>query len=322
MARKKVIDEIKEKAAKSTSSVDVGKAVSKAKQIATTTKNNAVDRVKGIDVSPEQILRQALKLPIAQVDRSTFLKKELIKYYPDDTVRLAIENNPAYAGIDKYKINEIANQVIQYETNKVSSISFAAGLPGGVAMAATVPADVAQYFAFILRAMQEIAYLYGFEEFDFENESIDSSTMNEVMIFLGAMFGVSNANAGIKIIAQSAAQKMSKSLANKALTKTAIYPIVKKVAQAVGVKMTKQIFADGVARVVPVLGGAVSGGLTYATFKPCCLRLKHSFWNLNLCDVEFYEKVRKGEITVMPDDEVIEINEEDIETEANKDADV
>jgi hypothetical protein len=142
--------------------------------------------------------------------------------------------------------------------------------------------------------------------------------MNEIMIFLGAMFGVSNANAGIKIIAQSAAQKMSKTLANKALTKTAIYPIVKKIAQAVGIRMTKQIFADGVARVVPVLGGAVSGGLTYATFKPCCLRLKHSFWNLNLCDVEFYEKVKRGEITEMPDDEVIDINEDEIITEVNE----
>ena len=320
MAKNKMMENLKDKASKAVSNIDVGAGASKAKQMVTSTKEKALDKVKGVDVSPEQILRQALKLPIAQVDRSTFLKKELIKFYPEDTVRLAIENNPAYAGIDKDTINRIATQVIQYETNKVSSISFAAGLPGGLAMAATVPADVAQYFAFILRAMQEIAYLYGFEEFDFDNENVDSNTMNEIMIFLGAMFGVSNANAGIKIIAQSAAQKMSKTLANKALTKTAIYPIVKKIAQAVGIRMTKQIFADGVARVVPILGGAVSGGLTYATFKPCCVRLQHSFWNLNLCDVEFYEKVRKGEITEMPEDEVIDINEDEIITETNEDS--
>lgn len=296
---------------------DAKNAVVKAKDTAVTSASKAIETISDIKVTPEEIVFKAAQLPIAKVDRSTFLRKELIKYYPEETVKLAIQNNPAYAGIDKYTINKIANQVIQYETNKVSSISFAAGIPGGVAMAATITADVAQYFAFMLRALQEIAYLYGFEEFKFDNDSIDSNTMNELLVFLGVMFGVQGANTGVRIIAQSTAQKVSKTLANKALTKTAVYPIVKKIAKAVGIKMTKQIFADGVAKVVPVLGGAVSGGLTYATYKPSCIRLKHSFWNLNLCDVEFYEKVRSGEIKEMPDDEIIEVNEEDIITEAN-----
>ena len=316
---KDTVKEAKNKAQKTVNSIDVGKSIGKVKESAIAVKDKAVDIVTNVNITPEEIIAQAAQLPIARVDRSTFLRKELIKHYPEEIVRLAIEKNPAYAGIDKYKINEIANQVIQYETNKVSGISFAAGIPGGLAMAATLPADIAQYFAFTLRTMQEIAYLYGFEAFNFDNDSIDSNTMNEIMIFLGVMFGVQSANSGVKIIAQSAAQKTSKTLANKALTKTAIYPIVKKVAKALGIRMTKQIFADGVSKVVPVVGGVVAGGLTYATFKPNCLRLKHSFWNLNLCDVDFYEKVRNGEIQEMPDDEIIEINEDEVLTEANSD---
>lgn len=296
---------------------DAKNAVVKVKDSAVSSANKAIDAITDIKISPEELVYKASQLPIAKVDRSTFLRKELIKHYPEETVKLAIQYNPAYAGVDKYIINKIANQVIQYETNKVSSISFAAGIPGGVAMAATITADVAQYFAFMLRAMQEIAYLYGFEEFEFDKDSIDSNTMNEMLVFLGVMFGVQSANTGVKVIAQSTAQRVSKTLANKALTKGAVYPIVKKIAKAVGIKMTKQIFADGVAKVVPVLGGAVSGGLTYVTYKKSCLRLKHSFWNLNLCSVEFYEKVRSGEIKEMPEDEIIDINEEDIITEAN-----
>ena len=295
-------------------------AVIKVKDTAVSSANKAINTITDIQITPEELVYKAAQLPIAKVDRGTFLKKELKKYYPEETINLAIQNNPAYAGIDKYTINKIANQVIQYETNKVSTISFAAGLPGGAVAAATITADVVQYFAFILRAMQEIAYLYGFEEFDFEKDEVDSNTMNEMLVFLGVMFGVQSANAGVKIIAQSTAQRISKTLANKALTKTAVYPVVKKIAHAVGIKMTKQIFADGVAKVVPVLGGAVSGGLTYATFKPSCLRLKHSFWNLNLCDVEFYEKVKSGEIKEMPEDEIIDIDEEEIVTEANMDS--
>ena len=301
-----------------TAIIEAKKAVVKAKDNAISTASKAVETISEIKITPEDIICKAAQLPIAKVDRSTFLKKELKKHYSEETVKLALEHNPAYAGIDKYTINSIANQVIQYETNKVSSISFAAGLPGGAAMAATIPTDVAQYFAFLLRAMQEIAYLYGFDEFDFSKDSIDSNTMNEVLVFMGVMFGIQGANAGVKVIAQSTAQKVSKTLANKALTKTAVYPIVKKIAKAVGIKMTKQIFADGVSKVVPVLGGAVSGGLTYVAYKRSCLRLKHSFWNLNLCDVEFYEKVRNGAIVDMPDDEIIEIDENEILVEANE----
>ena len=296
---------------------DAKEAVVKVKNTAVESANKAIETITEIKITPEELVYKASQFPVAKVDRSTFLRKELKKYYPEETIQLAIQYNPAYAGIDKYTINKIANQVIQYETNKVSSISFVAGLPGGAVMAATITADVAQYFAFMLRAMQEIAYLYGFEEFEFDKDSIDSNTMNEMLIFLGVMFGVQSANAGVRVIAQSTVQKVSKTLANKALTKTTVYPIVKKIAHAVGLKMTKQIFADGVSKVVPVLGGAVSGGLTYVAYKQSCLRLKHSFWNLNLCDVEFYEKVRNGEIKEIPEDEIIDINEEDIITEAN-----
>lgn len=43
------------------------------------------------DIKVEDLIRQALKLPAIRVDRKKFLHKELIKYYPEDTVKLAIE---------------------------------------------------------------------------------------------------------------------------------------------------------------------------------------------------------------------------------------
>lgn len=211
-------------------------------------------------------------------------------------VDLAIKKNPAYAGMEKEIINEVSKQVINYETNKVSAISFAAGMPGGFAMFATVPADIAQYFAYMIRVMQKLSYLYGFEDFELNEEAISDNTMNQIMIFLGVMFGVQGANAGVKKIAEAAAKKVSKSLAQKALTKGTVYPIVKKIAQAVGIKMTKQIFAESVSKVVPVIGGAVTGGLSYITFKPCAKKLKNSFKDLYLCDPQYYKELRKQSI--------------------------
>lgn len=257
-------------------------------------KNTIVDKVS--DIKAEDIIQQAMKLPIVNVNRKKFLHKELIRYYSEDVVNIAIKKNPAYAGIEKERINEISKQVINYETNKVSAISFVAGMPGGFAMVATVPTDIAQYFVYMIRVMQKLAYLYGFEDFELNEESISDDTMNQIMVFLGVMFGVQGANAGVKKIAEAAAKKVSKSLAQKALTKGTVYPIVKKIAQSVGIKMTKQIFAESVSKVVPVIGGVVTGGLSHATFKPCAKKLKNSFKDLYLCDPQYYKKLREQNI--------------------------
>lgn len=52
------------------------------------------------------------------------------------------------------------------------------------------------------------------------------------------------------------------------------YPIVKKIASTIGVKMTKEVFAKSVSKIVPVLGGVASGGLTYVTYRPMASRLQ------------------------------------------------
>ena len=148
--------------------------------------------------------------------------------------------------------------------------------------------------------------------FELNEDEVSDDTMNQIMIFLGVMFGVQGANAGVKKVATAAASKVSKSLAQKALTKTTIYPIVKKIAQAVGIKMTKQIFAESVSKVVPVVGGVVTGGLSYATFKPCAKKLRNSFKNLYLSDPEYYKKLREEEkIVDIEDDDVVEVIIED-----------
>ena len=274
----------------------VGSAASQIGNSALSGGNTAVQKIKSVDLSKvqfstEDILRQAMKVPLVKIERAKFLKKELIKYYPEDVIDKAIVKNPACAGIEREKINEIAKQAINFETNKVSAISFAAGMPGGLAMAATIPADITQYFVFILRIMQKLAYLYGFPEFEFNEDEVSDEIMNQVMVFLGVMFGVQGANAGVRAIAEAATKKVSKSLAQKALTKTTVYPIVRKIAQTVGIRMTKQIFAEGVSKVVPVVGGVVSGGITYATFKPYSYKLQKSFKELNLSDPEFYKQI-------------------------------
>jgi len=236
----------------------------------------------------ELALKTASTLPMVHIDREKFLHKELIKYYPKEQVEIAVQNNPAYAGIPVSIINKIAKNCINYETNKVSSISFAAGLPGGFAMAGTIPADVAQYFGHVLRILQKLVYLYGWDELVGADGSFDDETTNMLTLFVGVMFGVNGAATTITKLSASAAQRASKTIASKALTKGTIYPIVKKIAQVLGVKMTKDTFAKGVSKVIPVVGGVASGGLTYITYKPMAYKLKKHLETLKWCDTTYY----------------------------------
>jgi len=54
------------------------------------------------------------------------------------------------------------------------------------------------------------------------------------------MYGIPGVNDSIKVIAEAAAQKTSKALANEALTKTEIYPVVKKSCKRTAVKNSKK----------------------------------------------------------------------------------
>lgn len=264
-------------------------------------KDNIIEKVKE-EITFENVLATAMKAPGVKVNRAKFLRKELKKYCSDDVISSAINSNPAKAGIPRELIDKISKQIINYETTKVTGISVAASIPGGAAAVGAAAADITSYFAFILRTVQELAYLYGFEQFDLNDDEVDAETMNTVLLFIGVMFGVQGAASTLQKFANVLAKQISKKLAQKALTKGTIYPIVKKVATSVGIRMTKQIFADTVASAVPVLGGAISGGLTYAMFRPGCMKLRRNLRSYNLCNPEFYKSVGEE-----PDKEVIDV---------------
>ena len=65
-----------------------------------------------------------------------------------------------------------------------------------------------------------------------------------------------------------------KTIPQKALTKTLWYPILEKVLKIFGVSLTKGGLAKGMGKVIPILGGVLSGGLTFATMKPMGERLQ------------------------------------------------
>ena len=173
----------------------------------------------------DDIIALAVQIPGVQINRTTFLQRELFKNHPQDVIDAAIQTTPAAAGISSEEIDRIADSVIKIERNSVSGISTALGMPGGTAMVATIPADIVQYYGYTLRAVQKLLYLYGFPEIDVDDEGLvlDSETTNTIIVCLGIMNGVAGANNAIKAIAKAFAVGVEKKLLNTALTKGAIF---------------------------------------------------------------------------------------------------
>jgi len=205
-------------------------------------------------------------------------------------------------------ITEVANTSITYETTKVSGISAVAGLPGGLAMIGTVPADLAQYMGHMLRIAQKLAYIYSWPDLFAEGDELDEATESVLTLFVGVMFGVQIAQGGVTKLAAMIAANVAKKLPQKALTKGLIYPVVKKVAGYIGVSMTKKMFASGVAKAIPVVGAVLSGGLTLGTFLPMSKRLQK-----HLASLELTHPSRRHASTAEADDVIVlaEIQDED-----------
>lgn len=284
----------------------------------------ALDQNGNGTIDIEDIIVLAIKTPGVHIVRANFLKKELFKNYPQEVIDKAIETTPAQAGIPSNEIDKIADEIIKFERNCVSGISAALGAPGGWAMAATIPADIVQYYGYTLRATQKLLYLYGFPEIDSDEEGLqlDSQTINQIILCLGVMNGVAGANNAIKGMAKALSVGVEKKLLNTALTKGTFYPLVKAIAKWFGVKMTKTVFAGFFKKAIPIVGGVVGGGITFFSFKPCCFRLKNVLQDTMLSNPnhkssaeedEFVTSITKGTVIDVDYDEIIPTDEDNDE---------
>lgn len=291
--------------------VDVsGKAVDATRSVAIEAKDkvfNAVDVNGDGQIGIDDVIIMALQVPGVRINRTEFLRKEFLKNHSKEQIEDIIKYNPAHAGIKVEEVDKIADEVIKFERTCVSGISAALGTPGGFAMAATIPADISQYYGYMLRAAQKLMYLYGFPQIEIDKDGdnvIDTEIMNTLIICLGVMYGVAGAKGALQAMAKGLAAGVEKKLMAQALTKGTIYPIVKSVAKWFNVKMTKEVFAGFFKKSIPVIGGAIGGGITYVSFKPCCDKLKETLRCTALSDPEKYQDQKIDLLDVIDIDEI------------------
>ena len=61
-------------------------------------------------------------------------------------------------------LDKVADTCIKDNVLLASGTSVIAGIPGGLALAITIPTDVAQFYAFSLKLAQELGYIYGYDD--------------------------------------------------------------------------------------------------------------------------------------------------------------
>lgn len=236
------------------------------------------------------VINESLKLPFIKVDRSDFLTKTFSNKI-DDMPKLFKEGPQAF--FSKEELDRIASNVINSNVLKSSSISFASGLPGGVAIAATIPADIAQFYGYSLKLAQEISYVYGYQNIWTNQDELTEDAKNTLILYLGIMFGVSSAGSTIRILSNKLALQALKQLPNKTLTKHLYFTILKKVLAIFGTKLTKATFAKGVSKVIPVVGGVLSGNMNYLSLKPMANKLKDELGkSVNYTQQDFEQDIK------------------------------
>lgn len=253
----------------------------------------------------EDIIAKSIQVPGVKVDRKKFLAEEFSSYC--ESLDELINKGPIEMGMDQKTLDIIASKLIFKRTSQSSIASFVTGLPGGLAMAATIPADVLQFFAMALKLAQELSYIYGGSDIWIDGAVDDEKVRDQLILYSGVMFGVSGAVSGVRVLSTQLAKTTMKKLPQKALTKTIWYPIIKKISSQIGIKMTKTTLANGVSKAVPVVGGVISGSLNFASMMPAAKRLKAALEEscFNYSDEKYNEDIQT----------LLEVNEDQTEDE-------
>ena len=239
----------------------------------------------------EDVITKSVQIPGVKVDRRQFLSEQFKS--KSDNLEEIIDKGPIEAGIKRDDIIFLSKNLILTRTSQSSVASFITGIPGGFAMAATIPADILQFFGMALRLAQELAYLYGAQDLWIDGKIDDEKVKNQLILYCGVMFGVSGAVSGVRVLSTQLSKIALKKIPQKALTKTFWYPILKKIANFIGISLTKKTFAQVVSKAVPVIGGVISGGINFASMMPMANRLNDTLdkATFNYSDEEFHKDI-------------------------------
>lgn len=200
------------------------------------------------------ILMQIIKQ--AKVDRDEFLLKE----FPGVDKKILLEEGPlAFYNIEELEIK--ANKILDSTTNSAAFRSFIAGLPANPVLATVLgTADAMQYFVSLLRLLQKIIYTLGEKNLFNKAGELSLHSQLKILGYIALMFSTEVVTA--KILVGETGKQVTKVI-NSKISKKAVNSVATKVLAKTG----SNVSSKAVSKYVPIIGGVISGGSTYLTFK-------------------------------------------------------
>lgn len=222
----------------------------------------------------EDFLIRAAALPGIRVDRVKFLHNLLKKNYPDETWT-AIRSTPAEAGLSPETLDKLADQVIRSETVSLCGISAASGIPKGWLILVSLPADIAQYYAHMLRLVQKLDYIYGRKELVFENGKATEETRQRLLLLTGVMYGQTDAKETISTISNAVSAKVQSKANGKVKGRILSAKPFQNVTRFVNEKVPfGKVITSTEATILPFGKMLASGVVSYTAFRNMAKRLK------------------------------------------------
>ena len=244
----------------------------------------------------EDFINKAFQLPGIQINREAFLRKEFELYYDSDFIKEAIGQTPMMAGISLEEINKIADDIITYESKHGSSVSAALTIPGGISAFATLPMDVMQSFAFLLRCAQKLMYLYGLPQIKFEKNQLHPISMHILVLSFGVMYDLKDASIALKAMCSIIYKNKNQQIIYESLIKGKIVLIVKEIEIWFEKRMAKELLGNLFEKALPVFGAIVGGGITYLSFNKHCSKLKNVLKDTKLSNIKYVESQKENEM--------------------------
>lgn len=220
-------------------------------------------------------LVHAAAFPGIRIDRAQFLSEALKKQCPTRNAWAAVGSTPAQAGFTVAEIEAAANRVIREETVSLTATSAVTSIPKGWFILMTLPVDIAQYYAHMLRLVQKLYYLYGGAELQFQNGRPTEDTAERLMEMIGVMYGETGAQETIGTITSAVSSRFESKTNGRIRSKIRSLPPVQSATTYINQKIpvTKAI-TSAKKSVIPYGKMLATGVVSFAAFRDMAKRLK------------------------------------------------
>ena len=228
----------------------------------------------------DELVAQAVRLPGTAVNRAAYLTEAFGRRHAHQ-LRDAIDTTPALAGLTPRDIDKIAKRSIGRDARRTTVLSIAAGIPGGMAAAATIPADLAQFYGYLIRCIQKLTYLYGWRDLiRISGGQADAASGSALVIMLGVMAGDKQADAVLARLARLRAGGANDAALRMALEAKALSREVAQISDTLTKRLAQRLGGQVVGKAMPLVGAVISGTISNADFYAMARRLQKQFKSL------------------------------------------